>query len=61
MVLLLSGRYSSLRSPFHSPDLMPKTKLLASNPGAEASARMSPFVTSTTAAAALSPAMRRMA
>ena len=44
-----------------SPDLMPKTKLLGSNPGAEASATMSPFVTSITTAAALCPAMRRMA
>ena len=40
---------------------MPKTKLFGSKPGAEASATMSPFVTSITAAAALSPAMRRMA
>ena len=61
MVLLLSGWWSSLRSAFHSAVRMPKTKLLASNPGAEAMARMSPFVTSMTAAAALSPAMRCMA
>ena len=56
-----SGRYSSLSSAFHSGDLMPKTKLLGSNPGAEAIATMSPFVMSITTAEALCPAIRRIA
>ena len=56
-----SGRYSSSSSAFHSPDLMPKTKLFGSKPGAEAIATMSPLAMSITTAEALCPAIRRIA